>query len=786
VYLAVSVALLGFGIGGSLVAIFGSKLKERQTSISKLLLFLAISIPLALFGCCFHILFGEIAEPFKVAFCHAIFLPPFILAGAILSMCLSTSTSKVGNLYAVDLLSAGLACVVFFFLLPIWGPVKLVGLTIFLMAMLSYFWARPVDKVIKNGSIVMCTVGLCLFFLPGNNLLPLQPESYKKLFVSSVAQGATIEKTIWTPLCRVDVLGFKTQNLPMYRSMFGIPWQNTTDQFKFVFQDGSAHTTILSAQSINALWSNIKHNINQSARTLVYHIKHSPDVAVIGPGGGIDILYALGFNAKSVIGAELNPAIYELTTRTHADYMGHPFNNPRVDITNEEGRSMLCQTNKRFDVIQMLGVDTLASSAALPSGAYVLSENYLYTVESFKELFSHLRNDGILCCACPNMMPPNESLRLVSLACTVYRQNKIKNIDQQIFVFGKTQGPLCLFKMTPYSREELYSLGQQAAHDNIDVLFWPKVLPTDEQGHMESQYYAAAGIDTRRCSRVFNRLVIHYAQGKENSFFCKYPYSIKPSFDDKPFFFQIHRLQKRAVPKFLVPYGHYGDLSYMTLYTVLTEATIAMLAAVIWPLWKFKRGGMSVPHALSFSIYFAAIGVGFMLIEIGMIQKCVLLLASPIYSLSIILAALLMSAGLGSILVSKLNWSAKKVTLVFGCLLLVLLFFMTLMLNPLIYSLMHLPLWLRMSVIFLIIFPVGVLMGTFFPTGLQVVRHTAQGYLPWAWGINGCASVYGSIAAIILAMSYGFTCALLVGGLVYLVGFLAALSCFRFQAGLSK
>jgi hypothetical protein len=187
---------------------------------------------------------------------------------------------------------------------------------------------------------------------------------------------------------------------------------------------------------------------------------------------------------------------------------------------------------------------------------------------------------------------------------------------------------------------------------------------------------------------------------------------------------------------------------------------------------------LSFDHASTYSTYFAAVGIGFMLIEIGLIQKCVLFLGSPLYALSVILATLLMSAGVGSHIVSKLKWSIKKVMTVFGGTFIVLIISLILVLNTIFYSLLHLPFILRVLAVCLLIFPSGILMGTFFPTGLQSVQKKAPRYSSWAWGINGCASVLGSFAAIVLAMFQGFTFSLLIGICASLLAIWAA---FRFS-----
>jgi hypothetical protein len=271
-------------------------------------------------------------------------------------------------------------------------------------------------------------------------------------------------------------------------------------------------------------------------------------------------------------------------------------------------------------------------------------------------------------------------------------------------------------------------------------------------------------------SKSFNDLIASYNNGTQALFFDRYPSLVKPTTDDSPFFFEYAKPELK-IPDFL---ELRGNAAAATLYLVILESLVFSLVAIFWPLWRFKRSGIVVPSAFSFSLYFTAIGCAFLLIEVSLIQRCVLFLGNPLYSLPVVLASLLMSAGVGSWILSKTGWQVRKVLMVFGTAFLVLMTLLIFELNNLFYALMHLPLPVRMLVTFLIIFPVGLSMGTFFPAGLMSVRTKAAEFIPWAWGINGCASVFGSFAAILLAISFGFTTTLIVGLLTYLVAFLCA------------
>lgn len=753
VYLTISIALLGFGISGSLVALFTSKLTNQDRLLSQLLSLFGISTVFALAATYFVPVLGIHLSWFKVLFVYAIYLIPFIFSGAILSLLLSSLQFQVARLYAVDLLSAGIACIAFFFLLPWLEPTRLVGLIALIMGILAFLWASPLpaaDKRLKFGAAIVAEAGLLVIIFTSAHPMPLLCESYKELFDYLSIPGFQTEKTVWTPLCRIDVIG--------------------GDKYKFITQDGSAHTLLLSTQYIADKLKRIENHTDTFASELAYEIKSHPEVAVIGVGGGMDIATGLDYKAKSIFAAELNPAIFDIVTRSYANYNGHLTADPRVKILNEEGRSALRQHGKKYDLIQIVVIDTFA---ALSSGAYVLSENYLYTVEAFQEFFTHLHDDGILFFERWNSRPPNESLRLLALGCEAWKRNGCKTIDQQAFVFMVDDLSVLLFRNNPFTQSEVDILKREAVKRNMQILYWPKILPKDIQAKMEAAYYQSEPPAVSECSKPFNNLVLAYMQGSEQSFFKNYPFAVDPTTDDSPFFFEYTMRNSLSMPKFD---ELRGSAASATLYIVLLESILLTIIAIFWPLWKFQRVGMKVPFAGSFSLYFTAVGVAFMLIEIGLVQKSVLFLGNPLYSLPVVLSSLLLSAGLGSWLIAKVGWSNHKLITVCGGLLILAILALAWKLNFLFYALMHMPLAIRMLVTYLVIFPIGVLMGTFFPMGLRTVKEKAASYIPWAWGINGCSSVYGSFAAILLAIHFSFSISLLVGALMYGIACLSALN----------
>lgn len=497
--------------------------------------------------------------------------------------------------------------------------------------------------------------------------------------------------------------------------------------------------------------------------SLTYQIKPNADVGIIGVGGGIDVAGALAHGARSVYGVELNPATYRYAEEIYADYNGDLMDDPRVTLVNAEGRNALQAVDREFDVIQVIAIDTFA---ALSSGPYVLSENYLYTVEAFEDLFGRLKPDGILAYYRWLFMPPRETLRLSAVACEAWQRRGIDDCSQHIIVVGRDGWALSLFKQTPFTLGEVEKLNVQAAAMGLWVLHWPKIFPAAEQGQLEAGYYAAADPALIATSQAFTGLTTAYREGREAEFFASHQYNIAPTTDDSPFFFEYHRLNALGLPSFFG--GHTGFLRSgnvgTTLFIIIAEATLLSLVAIFWPLWRYQRAGLRVPHAAAYSLYFAALGIGFMMIEIAVIQKAVLLLGNPLYALPVVLATLLVSAGVGSWVVARTGARVRRVTGPVGVLFLGLVALLIVGLTPLFRELLYLSFAQRVGVTVLVLAPLGLLMGMFFPTGLRAVGEEAAGFISWAWGINGCTSVYGSVVAILVAMAFSFNVTLAIGG----------------------
>ena len=466
--------------------------------------------------------------------------------------------------------------------------------------------------------------------------------------------------------------------------------------------------------------------------SLPYHLADKKDVLVIGSGGGSEVLMALLFGSESVTAVEINPLMMDIVDHEFADFSGQLYSRSDVVAVVDEGRSFVRNSDKKYDVIQATLVDTWAASQA---GAYALSENYLYTKEAFADYLQHLTDDGILAMTRWYVDNPAELLKMTSLALDAMRDLQIAHPEEHIVVARREYLGTLLVKRTPFTPHEL-----RAIEEASDTFWFPLVYtPATQPEEIFLDLISSP-----------DRENFHRSHGLE----C----SVSSSTDDQPFFFFCEQ-----------------NDTLIFLFTVVSflAAVLILAPLVVLRGRSFRESVTGYSGAL---LYFACLGVGFLLVEIVLIQRFVLFLGHPVYAISVILFSLLFFGGLGSYLSGRFGMQERSLYHKAVLLALVLL----LGLYNLGYSwflqmFTGLDVVPRIGVTVLLLCPLGLLMGMPFPLGIRAVHSREPRVVPWAWGVNGTLSVLGSVLAAMLSISFGFSAALLVGQLAYLVALIAVL-----------
>jgi hypothetical protein len=460
---------------------------------------------------------------------------------------------------------------------------------------------------------------------------------------------------------------------------------------------------------------------------------------IIGGGGGRDILNALSSGVRSVDVIELNRAIVDTVDDSLRDFSGAPYSLPGVHTRAGDGRSILAEDDDEYDVIHIGYADTFSGNSGQ---AFALAENNLYTTEAFEEYFDHLRPNGVLDVTRPRRMVGDEALRITMLALEALRRRGVERPERNVVVvlgqdilsplFGTT-----LARTRPWTRAELDRLETLAGRRGKGVAFAPG-------GPYKLEWADLAAATSPRA-------------------FCEgYRLDVCAPTDDKPFFYQMRRLTSLGSqgPGYLYD-GADPFLILLITFGILTVLSFALVAA---PLVLTAREQRPPLGALAF---FAAIGLGFLTLEIALIQRFVLFLGFPTYALSVVLFALLLWTGLGSLLAGRARDPRRSLTvaLTMAC---GLIAASAVGLLPLLEALIDLPFAARVAITVLLLAPVGIPLGMAMPLGLTRLAELHAGGVPWAWGVNGIASVVASAGAITVAIVAGFPAATLVALACYL------------------
>ncbi len=675
---------------------------------------------------------------------YVLIVLPFFCAGLVLGTAFAARAAQISSLYFVDLLGAGLGCllvVLAMYVLP--GQAVVVAAAMMgILAAIAFALQREPGEANPHGKPrrgLVTALAVCLLFLAAI-VLP-KAEALYTLFIPpskplSLAydptNDVTLEYTRWNPFSRIDVMGAP--------EMGGLAWglsgayQGETLRQKFVTVDAAAITPI------NEWHGGLEELtfLNYTPASLAYRLVERPKVLIIGPGGGIDVLTALYNGAREITAVEINPLIVnDLMRDRYREYSGGLYTDyDHIRVVVAEGRNFVARSDEKYDVIQFSQVDTWAAAS---SGAYSLSENYLYTVEAFHDYLDHLTPSGILAIGRWYLEPPAQAMRLVTIGVTALTQRGVTDPSRHFIVVRAGDTSTLLMKASPFTEEEVARLRAIIEPLHFSFLYAPGAPDSDP------------------------RFVAFFEAADKRAFYRSYPLDVTPTTDDRPFFFENYGWTN---------FGTFRS-GKLTLTILFVQALVLSTALILWPLWRFRRERLQVPGVRSFLVYFAALGIGFIFIELGLMQRFILFLGHPTYSLSVVLFSMLVFSGVGSALSRRwqeVPWRGQQLAVAAIGILVVI---HTFGLPPLFRHALPWPLVARIALAILILAPLGVVMGMPFPLGIHLVRRASAPLIPWAWGVNGFASVIGSVLSIMIAQSYGFRWVLLLAVTVYFIGLLA-------------
>jgi spermidine synthase len=690
----------------------------------------------------------------ELAVCLAL---PFFFAGAVISLALTRSPYPVSRVYGVDLVGAAVGAVGALPLLQLTdGPSAVLWVAVSGAASAVAFSLSglgTVPEIKPRLHVWLCERRWIFLVLPLAALINphleqgLQPIAVKGKFEFP----GTHALRLWNSFSRVDVS-------PVFAGM-PIMWGPSPKMFEKrwlaqqvdLFIDGDAGTTAYRFDGNFAAVEFLKYDVTN----LAYFLPNRERGVVIGVGGGRDVLSAALFGLREITAVELNPILVDL--QTGADGL-RDFTNlaaiPGVRFVADEGRSWLARNPNSFDVIQMSLVDTWAATGA---GAFTLSENGLYTVDAWKILVSRLTPKGVLSVSrWYEPSAPDEIGRLVSLAAATLMEMGVREPRRHLFLAAQRRIATLVLSQSPLSPGDVEALEKAAEFYQHEILITPSREPS---------------------LRVLARIVTAPDRRALETFTGNLPFDLTPPTDERPFFFNQLPLS-RPLQALVFARGalaatsegggvRRGNLvATVTLLVLFLIAVILVVAVLLIPL----RGAVHQvgSRLVTFgTLYFALIGMGFMLIEIGLLQRLSIFLGHPVYSLSVLLSTLILSTGIGSFLSEKLVLGSSVRLTIWGVIAGGYALSLSFVLAPLFDALSAAELGTRIIACVAVIAPGGILLGFGFPTGMRLVSAIDAKPTPWFWGINGAAGVLASIVGVTLSLALGIGATLVLGSLCY-------------------
>jgi spermidine synthase len=756
-WMIISLALLGYGASGTFIAILRQRLEPRfEAAFAGGALLFSVSM----IGCFilaqrvpFNALeiIWDYSQFLNLGVLYLAFFVPFFFAASCIGLVFTCRGSESGRIYFFDLFGAGLGAMLVIALLYAVSPQTSLVLLALLPLFGSVLVAARLPSRLPLGSAQLAWLLLLAFGVPQAHL-GLQISEYKGLaqaleVVDSRVVGqsssplglVTVVDSPTVPIRHAPGLSFSTRHIP--------PPQLAV----FTDADGMSAITRFDGDLESVAY------LGDMTAALPYALLDEPSVLVLGAGTGSDVLMALYHGASRIDAVELNPQMTALVAETHSDFAGQIYADPRVTVHTGEARGYIESRDGEYDLIQIGLLDSFGASGA---GVQALNESYIYTVEALQAYLDDLAPGGVVAITRWVKLPPRDSLKLIATAIEALRRSGAIQPGKRLAMIRSWNTSTLLMKNGEFTPQEVDRIRGFAKQRSFDTAWYPGMRAADANRYNQLQepYLFDAA----------EALLGDEAAG----FLDRYKFHVAPATDSRPYFFHFFRWRTLPEVMALRKAGGAGlvEWGYLVLVATLLQAALIGLVLILAPL-AFAKHAWPAGAGRRFGLYFLLLGLAFLFVEMAFIQKFILFLSHPLYAVAVVLSGFLLFAGLGSALserfARRLPWpSISPVTIAVTCIAILALLYIAIL--PTIFSAcIGLPDTARIAVSLALIAPLAFFMGMPFPLGLKRLSGDAPGFVPWAWGINGFASVVSAVLATLLAVEFGFNAVIVMAIVFY-------------------
>lgn len=763
-YLVISTALLGFGASGTFLALFYDKLKARF-ELWNLLFFLGftLSIPITYWitqslplDTQYLLHSGE--QIMLLVIYNVLLFIPFFFGGTVVGFMISYFKREVPELYAANLVGSGaggIFAIGLMFLVPAFKlpvmitPVAFLSMACFWLSVRSETGERRVRNILIRSVGAIVTLAAVLVAPPHS------VDSYKALahFQQLERQGdAEQVQEHFGPRGQINVYASPT----FHHTLFAGAMATTTppDQLALML-DGQLTGAIFSIDDPEEAGI-----MDFTPQSLPYRLLEAPHVLLLGETGGVNVWLAKRMGAEKITVVQNNPQLADLIKNDLADMGGSIYRDEQVEVIVQNPRLFLEQTDHTFDLIQLVQGEVLTTGSG---GLQGLSEDYLLTVESIAQARDRLSPDGMISITREVQSPPRDNLKIFSIFRDAVEQYSTDQPEEHLFVSRNYLAVNTLLTKSPISTEWSERFVGEARQLQLDREYYPGIVSEEID-----QINIIDGPDDANYSYIhhgINRMLF----GDADAFYDDWAYQVRSSTDDSPYFQDFFKWS--SLDRFLETYGDQWfqrlELGYVILVITFLQLSVVGFLLIIAPLLFRRTYYMGTKNKLPALIYFFCIGTGFMFIEMIFIQTFTRFLGDPIFSVAAILSSILVFSGIGSSVQKKLGMEpGRRMRIAAGSIIGIMLVYL-LTIDPILQAFIGAGTAIRFLITVILLMPVSFFFGWMFPSGVHVLDKSDDSLIPWAWGVDGFASVIAAPLAIILSMSFGFTNVILLGLLFY-------------------
>jgi hypothetical protein len=745
-YMVISIALLGFGAAGTVLAIFQKYLTNRTDLLLPFLMtctgfMMSLVTDVSQMGFVrfdSYLLFAEYGHIGKLLLTYLLFFIPFFLGALAIGLVFVKNVDTIGEIYFANLLGSGAGGLIALLLIGLFFPNQLPAL-IAILPVLAGLMVIAKERRLLHFGFALLAAGVITWkwFDPPELIL----SEYKDLSRTLLLPDAKIELEKTSPY---GVVQFVSSPSLRFAPGMSLTAQKAAQLKMVAFINGEWFGAVTDWRK-----SDTSMVLDYTTSALPYRMVKRDNVLVLQAGTGIDVAHAVSNKAKNVVAVESNTVILSNLQNQFARETDSLFHHPNVSIRNLEPRTFLLMDSARYDLIALPIVGTFGGS----SGLHALHERFILTKEAFREMWHKLNADGVISVTSWMDYPVRNPLKILATMVEVLKESGIHNPADNIVAVRSWATITFVMKKSSLREPEITTIRSFCE----EMMFDPAILPqvSREEQNRYNQFQDGLFFD------YIDKII----SSEKETFYKDYDFNIRPSTDNKPYFSQFIKWSnlKRLAESFGNRSIPFFEIGYLLVIITLIQISIASFILILLPLFiiGWKENGKA-----DIILYFGGIGLGYMFVEMVFIQRFILYFGNPVYATSAVITFLLIFSGLGSYHYKYFSSDSRRRMLIFVFIVLVL-FAYSFMLTSFLQQTVHLNLFLKLLNVLLIIAPVAFCMGIPFPAGLSQISKMNSVVMPWAWGINGCVSVISTALATVVAVEIGFTWVMLFAALAY-------------------